>query len=199
MPRAQPIPTGVRSLDLALGGGLPRGQMSEIFGPPSSGRTGLALGLLAGVTSRGGLGALVDPGDRFDPVAASAAGVELDRLLWVRGASGHPAAAAARLVESGLFEAVLLDLVGPRDGALDGLPVATWVRLQRCVAHTRSVLLLLATHHLAHGPCGVSVELGPRGGRFCGAAGPGRILAGLASEAVAGRGGFRRAPIELSV
>ncbi len=84
-PRALPLPTGVQPLDLALGGGLPRGQTSEVFGPVSSGRTGVAMGLLVGVTSRGGLAALVDPADRFDPASAHGAGIDLGRLLWVRG------------------------------------------------------------------------------------------------------------------
>ena len=203
-PRALPLPTGVRPLDLALGGGLPRGQMSEVFGPASSGRTGVAVSLFADVTARGGLGALVDPADRFDPASAQAAGVDLDRLLWVRGpgrseANGlsASAAAAARLVEAGLFEIVLLDLAAHHDGELRRLPAATWLRLQRSVAHTHCVFLVLAGHHVAHGPGGASVALVPRGGRFCGAAGPGRLLTGLAAEAVAGRHGFRRAPVEL--
>jgi hypothetical protein len=203
-PRALPLPTGVGPLDLALGGGLPRGQMSEAFGPVSSGRTGVAMGLLVGVTSRGGLAALVDPADRFDPASAHGAGIDLDRLLWVRGpgrsgSTGLSAstAAAARLVESGLFEIVVLDLVAHHDGELQRLPAATWLRLQRSVAHTRAVLLLLARHHVAHGPGGVSVALEPRGGRFRGANGSGRLLTGLAAEAVAGRNGFRRAPVEL--
>jgi hypothetical protein len=67
-----------------LGGGFPRGGLSEIAGPPSSGRTSLALALLAAATARGEVAALVDAADAFDPPSAEAAGVALARLLWVR-------------------------------------------------------------------------------------------------------------------
>ena len=83
--RAAPltVPTGVAALD-ALTGGLPRGALSEITGPASSGRTGVTLAALAGATRRQELCALVDASDSFDPASAVAAGVDLQRLLWVR-------------------------------------------------------------------------------------------------------------------
>jgi hypothetical protein len=79
------LPFGRSALDAALLGGLPRGQVSEIIGAASTGRTGLLLSLLAGATARGELVALVDALDRFDPKSAAAAGVVLDRLCWIRG------------------------------------------------------------------------------------------------------------------
>ena len=79
------VSTGIASLDATLGGGLPRGQISEIVGVGSTGRTALVQSLLAGVTGRGELAALVDTLDRFDPPSAIPAGVARDRLLWVRG------------------------------------------------------------------------------------------------------------------
>ena len=83
--RAAPltVPTGVAALD-GLTGGLPRGALSEITGPASSGRTGVTLAALAGATRRQELCALVDASDSFDPASAVAAGVDLQRLLWVR-------------------------------------------------------------------------------------------------------------------
>ncbi|HEX7087574.1 MAG TPA: hypothetical protein VF198_14525 [Vicinamibacterales bacterium] len=81
------LSTGAPALDSALGGGLPRGQVSEIAGPASSGRTALARALLASATGGGELAAIVDVFDRFDPAGAAGAGVCLDRLLWVRGES----------------------------------------------------------------------------------------------------------------
>jgi recA bacterial DNA recombination protein len=77
------VPSGVAALD-GLTGGLPRGALSEIAGPASSGRTGVMLAALAGATSRQELCALVDANDSFDPASAAATGVDLDRLLWVR-------------------------------------------------------------------------------------------------------------------
>src|SRR5271167_4222239 len=83
--RAAPltVSTGVAALD-APTGGWPRGALSEITGPASSGRTGVMLAALAGVTRREEACALVDASDNFDPASAAAAGINLDRLLWVR-------------------------------------------------------------------------------------------------------------------
>src|SRR5439155_21276482 len=78
-------PSGVPSLDARLGGGFPRGQLSELAGPRSSGRTSLMLQMLAAATARGELVALVDALDMLDVESAAAAGIDLDRLLWVRG------------------------------------------------------------------------------------------------------------------
>jgi hypothetical protein len=80
------ISTGVEALDRSLGGGWRQGEISEIVGPRSSGRTSLLVATLAVATGRDGIVGLVDAFDRFDPVTASHAGLDLDRLLWVRGA-----------------------------------------------------------------------------------------------------------------
>src|SRR2546425_1290241 len=77
------VPTGIAPLD-ALTGGLPRGAITEFFGPPSSGRTSAMISILAEATARDEVCALVDGNDAFDPKSAAAAGVELNRLLWVR-------------------------------------------------------------------------------------------------------------------
>ena len=83
--RAAPVtvPFGVAALD-TLTGGLPRGALSEITGPASSGRTGVMMAALAAATRRQEVCALVDATDSFDPASAAAAGVDLNRLLWVR-------------------------------------------------------------------------------------------------------------------
>jgi hypothetical protein len=78
-------PTGLDALDSHLLGGLPRGQLSEITGPRSSGRTSVLVRLMAEASRRGELVALVDALDRFDPVSAEAAGLDASRFLWVRG------------------------------------------------------------------------------------------------------------------
>lgn len=82
-PPAPTVSSGLAALD-ALTGGLPRGSLTEICGPASSGRTSLLLTAMAAVTSRGELCALVDVSDCFDPNSAAAAGIDLDRLLWIR-------------------------------------------------------------------------------------------------------------------
>src|SRR4249919_1154382 len=91
IPQADPrdehalAPSGISALDARLGGGFPRGQLSELVGPRSSGRTSLLLQMLAAATARGELVALVDALDMLDVESAAAAGVDLDRVLWIRG------------------------------------------------------------------------------------------------------------------
>src|SRR5712691_2575979 len=76
-------PTGLAPLD-ALTAGLPRGAITEVFGPVSSGRTSAMISILAEATGQDEVCALVDGNDAFDPASAAAAGVKLDRLLWIR-------------------------------------------------------------------------------------------------------------------
>ena len=82
-PAPEMVSSGIDALD-TLTGGLPRGCLTEICGPASSGRTTLLLAALAAATQRGEFCALIDACDTLDPQSAAAAGVELDRLLWVR-------------------------------------------------------------------------------------------------------------------
>ncbi len=201
--RGRPLPTGVATIDAMLFGGFPRGQLSEVHGPASSGRTGLVLALLARSTGGGALAAFVDPDDRLDPSSAAAAGVDLARLLWLRG-QGIPGqkglaeavAAVGTLAGSGLFETVVLDLAGVPE-AERRLPGATWIRLQRTVEDAPTALVLLADRHVACGPGGVSLALAPAGPRWSGASGPGRLLSGLGAQATAGRHVLRRADLLL--
>jgi len=207
--RRSPVSTGVPPIDVLLGGGFPRGQTSEVHGPASSGRTGLTLALVGRITRVGSLAAWVDPADRLDPASAAAAGADLSRLLWLRGPrEGGPNAPGARalidavaalatLLGSGLFEAVFFDLAGIPAGEVRRLPGTTWIRLQRAVEPTKTALVLLADGHTAQGPGGVSLALSPSGPRWSGEPGPGRLLRGLAAQAVTGRYGVRRAPLEL--
>ena len=82
-PAPEMVSSGVPAID-ALTGGLPRGCLTEICGPASSGRTTMLLAALAAATRRGEFCAVVDASDALDPQSAAAAGVELERLLWVR-------------------------------------------------------------------------------------------------------------------
>ncbi|HEX9121071.1 MAG TPA: hypothetical protein VF840_11080 [Terriglobales bacterium] len=82
-PAAATVVSGIEALD-ALTGGLPRGGLTEICGPASSGRTSVLMAVMAKMTAQGEVCALVDASDSFDPKSAEAAGVELRRVLWVR-------------------------------------------------------------------------------------------------------------------
>ena len=203
--RLRPIATGVAALDRILVGGFPRGEQSEIHGPAASGRTGALLALVARTTGTGALAALVDPLDRLDPASAKAAGVDLSRLLWLRGPREEPqartlaeaTAAAATLVGAGLFGVVALDLAGAdRERRL--LPASTWLRLGRLVENTATALVLVADGHVACSPGGRALALEPAGLRFSGPPGPARLLRTLAARARAGRHGLRTAELSFA-
>ncbi|HEY7513287.1 MAG TPA: hypothetical protein VIC87_02355 [Vicinamibacteria bacterium] len=201
--RRHPLPSGVGALDALLGGGFPRGELSEVHGPASSGRTGLVLSLFARTTRGGALAALVDPDDRFDPASAASAGVDLARLLWLRGAGGARAlpsavSAVGTLAGSGLFEIVLLDLADTSGHELRRLPGPTWIRLARVVEETATALLLVAERHVAKSPGGASLALPPSRPRWSGPSGPGRLLAALETEAQSGVHAPRRASFALN-
>src|SRR5213080_3033707 len=78
------LPTGLAPLDAALGGGLPRGRISELAGARSTGRTGLASAIAANATRAGETIAWIDPEDAFDPETVAGAGIIFDRMLWAR-------------------------------------------------------------------------------------------------------------------
>ncbi|MCG6923908.1 MAG: DNA recombination/repair protein RecA [Acidobacteria bacterium] len=204
--RHRRVPTGQAGVDHLLEGGFPRGHLSEVHGPVSSGRTGLVLALIARTTRAGALAALVDPLDRFDPASAGAAGIALARMLWLRGPRGgseeprpralaEATAAVATLAGSGLFEVVILDLAGVADRERARLPATTWVRLQRTVEETETVLLLVADRHVAFGPGGMSLALARTGLRWSAPPGPGRLLAGLGARVSAGRHALQSAEV----
>ncbi len=94
-PAPEMVSSGIPALD-ALTGGLPRGCLTEICGSASSGRTTLLLAALAAATHRGEFCAVVDASDALDPHSAAAAGVDLERLLWVRCGEDVPTKSAKR-------------------------------------------------------------------------------------------------------
>ncbi|MCZ8260955.1 MAG: recombinase RecA [Beijerinckiaceae bacterium] len=107
------IPTGSLSLDIALGvGGLPKGRIIEIYGPESSGKTTLALHVVAEAQKRGGVSAFVDAEHALDPVYARKLGVSLDNLLISQPDTGEQALEIAdTLVRSGAVDVLVIDSV----------------------------------------------------------------------------------------
>jgi len=154
------ISSGVPELD-RLTGGLPRGCLTEICGPASSGRSSVLLATLAAATQRQEVCALVDASDSFDPVSAAAAGIDFERLLWVRcgmensAAKKHlsrnplmaPVEQALRvtdlLLQSVGFGMVIIDLGSIPFRAARRVPLTTWFRFQRAVENTPTVLLTI--------------------------------------------------------
>ena len=107
------IPTGSIVLDVALGvGGVPRGRVIEIFGPESSGKTTVALHIIAEAQKRGGYAAFIDAEHALDPQYATNLGVNLDELLVSQPDTGEQALEIAEaLVRSGAIDVLVIDSV----------------------------------------------------------------------------------------
>ncbi|MEA1904221.1 MAG: recombinase RecA [Actinomycetota bacterium] len=111
--RVDIIPTGALSLDLALGiGGVPRGRVVEVFGPESSGKTTVALHIVAEAQRNGGIAAFIDAEHALDPTYAKAIGVDVDELLISQPDTGEQALEIAdMLIRSGALDVVVVDSV----------------------------------------------------------------------------------------
>jgi hypothetical protein len=165
-PIPQMVSSGVREID-ALTGGLPRGCLTEVCGPASSGRTSVWLAALAAATRRQEVCALVDISDAFNPHSAVAAGVNFERLLWVRCGMrlpkpgspqrhrdieknekiAKPVEQALRvtdlLLQSGGFGLVIIDLGDTPLKMARRIPLTSWFRFQRAVEYTATVLFVI--------------------------------------------------------
>ena len=139
------VPTGIALLD-AMTGGLPRGAITEIFGPLSSGRTSSMVSILAEATASGEVCALVDGNDAFDPKSAAAAGLELNRLLWVRCHKlDQVLKSTDLLLQGGGFGRVVMDMTGLPLSHVRSIPLASWFRFQRTIEKTPTVLVVMSS------------------------------------------------------
>lgn len=173
----QALASGLPEIDRLLGGGFPRGLLTEICGAASSGRTSLALALLARTTREGRTCAVLDVADGFDPRAAEAAGVVLEQVLWARAPGLRPALRATEhLLEAEGFALVLLDCTAPELTA----PDASWKRLARSAAGSRAALVLLSLTRAAGTAAGLALEMRALRARFTGTP---SLLEGLEAEA----------------
>ena len=134
--RVETISTGALTLDLALGGGYPKGRVVEVYGPESSGKTTLTLHAIAEVQKRGGVAAFVDAEHALDPVYAAALGVDIENLLVSQPDTGEMALEIVdQLVRSAAVDIVVVDSVAaltPRaeiEGEMGDLAVGSQARL----------------------------------------------------------------------
>ena len=110
--RVETINTGALTLDLALGGGYPKGRVVEVYGPESSGKTTLTLHAIAEVQKRGGVAAFVDAEHALDPVYAASLGVDIENLLVSQPDTGEMALEIVdQLVRSAAVDIVVIDSV----------------------------------------------------------------------------------------
>ena len=161
-----------------------------MVGPASSGRTSVAWAALAAATRRGESVALIDTFDRFDPPTAHACGIDLSKLLWVRGqaisktsgaidpawlpgvrAVNGPGTFIERVidraikslnlvVQSGVCTLVVIDLIDVPATALRRLPASTWFRVERAIEGSDTAVLILAAMPVARSAGGRSIVLG---------------------------------------
>jgi hypothetical protein len=171
-------PTGVPVIDEALGGGLARGQLSEIVGTRSTGRTTVMCRMLAAAAERGEAVALVDTCDRFDPASAEAAGLDLSKLLWVRDTGDAPRALKAMnlVLQAGGFGVVAFDVADVPSRALRQFPYTTWMRIARVIEGSQTTAVLVAADRLARSPAGVTIALDAPRGRWSGDSDRARLL-----------------------
>jgi hypothetical protein len=153
------LPTGLAPLD-ALTGGFPRGAISEIIGPESSGRTTLVHSLLAAATAKLEICAYVDTDDSFDPVSAAASGVALSQLLWVRCGhnAGHALKVADSLLHAGGFGVIVLDLCRIAPKVANRIPISYWYRFRLAIENTPTILALVTKDPLAKSCAALMLE-----------------------------------------
>ena len=172
-PAPETASTGIGEID-AITGGLPRGCLTEVSGPDCSGRTSLMLSALTAATRREEICVLIDISDAFDPYSAAAAGLDLERFLWIRCGACAPTSALSRkrrpaasfeewermrmedpveqalraadlLLQSSGFGMVAIDLAGVPLKMARRIPLTTWFRFRRAVENTSTVLLVIGT------------------------------------------------------
>ena len=154
------LPSGQERLDALLGGGLPRGRISEILGPLTAGKTSLLLVLLAAATRRGEVVACVDPTDALHPASVAASGVDLQRVLWVRPPSMTDGLRCTELLlQAGGFAMVAFDLGAPPPRPFRS---RVWPRLLHAAEQSHTALVVLAPQRIAGSSAVLSLGLRPR-------------------------------------
>jgi len=176
------VRSGLGTLDLALGGGFPRGVIATLEGAPGSGRSAVAARLLARATHDGGLGAAIEtpagPEGSFYPPALAAAGVDLERLLIVRANDAQSVARAADiLLRSAAFGVVVMPAVTLR--------AAAWTRLASLTHRANALLVALGTNASDELRFFASLRIRLQSSHVCfaGESGPFCALAGTRIEA----------------
>jgi hypothetical protein len=144
-PAAETMSTGVPEID-RIASGFPRGAITEILGPASSGRTSLLHSALAASTTRQEVCALVDASDSFDAASAARAGADFDQLLWIRCGSkvDHAIKATDLLLQSGGFGLVALDLGDVPSQQSRRIQLSWWFRFKRAVENTPTALIVIS-------------------------------------------------------
>src|ERR1700761_8552094 len=177
-PPAALIPSGIRQID------LPKGTLSELYGPASSGKTGLLFAALARATHLPQCCALVDASDSFDPVSGAEAGIDLRQLLWIRCGKNaeHALRATDLIVQAGGFGMVVLDLDGILARDARRISLASWFRLRQAAEKTNTALVVAEQELNASSCSRLQIETRRTDIRF-----QGGLLRGIDGQAMFGR------------
>jgi hypothetical protein len=154
------LSTGVEEVN-TLTGGMPRGAISEIFGPASSGRTSLMLSMLGYATTHEEICAVVDINNVFAPAAAAAAGVDFDRLLWVRcdGSLENAFKATDLLLHAGGFGLVVLDIADVAGKDARRIIPSWWYRFRRTVENRPTSIVVMSEEACTRSCAALTLEL----------------------------------------
>ncbi|HKR12836.1 MAG TPA: hypothetical protein VJT15_12325 [Pyrinomonadaceae bacterium] len=154
------LSSGIQEVD-SLTGGIPRGAISEIFGPASSGRTSIMFSLLAQATRNEEVCAVVDVNDMFAPTAAAAAGIDFNRLLWIRcgGSLENAFKAADLLLHAGGFGVVVLDLANVAGNDARRIIPSWWYRFRRTVENKPTSILVMSEEACTRSCAALTLEL----------------------------------------
>jgi hypothetical protein len=149
--------TGTAEVDVVLGGGIPRGNITEVAGAASTGKTSFALSSIAAITQSGAACAWVDVSDALSPESAAAAHIVMKRLLWLRmsldrkkpvadkpwSRLDQALAATDLLLQAGGFAAIVLDMSDVRPQDATRIPLQHWYRFRLAAEQARTALVLL--------------------------------------------------------
>ncbi len=158
------IPTGIAEIDSFALGGLPRGAITEVFGPASSGRTSFMLSALTHATNNEEICALVDTTNSFDPNSATRAGMNCERLLWIRCDHNleHAFKATDLLLQGGGFGLVLLDVGDIPANSAKRIISSWWYRFRRTLEPTPGALLVIAEDSCVRSCATLALQLKPQ-------------------------------------
>ena len=154
------LATGVAEID-NLTGGVPRGGISEIFGRASSGRTSLLLSMLAYATTHEEICALIDISDVFSPNAAAPAGLDFERLLWVRCGTNleHGFKATDLILHAGGFGLVILDMGDVAGKDARRIISSWWYRFRRTVENKPTAVVVISSELCTRSCASLTLEL----------------------------------------
>src|SRR6267142_159542 len=155
------IPSGVPEIDSFTLGGLPRSAITEVFGSASSGRTSFMFAALAHATNHEEVCALVDTNNSFDPKSATRAGIDCERLLWIRCDNNleHAFKATDLLLQGGGFGLVLLDLGDVPASSARRIISSWWYRFRRTLEATPTALVVIAEESCVRSCASLALEL----------------------------------------